>query len=188
MTANRQDGKPVAADPLSSSLSPKWTGQPLAGTKSHDAQQNMAFETYGEEREVKVRLARNLSLAKAEVLASGHFLTPDSLASRLNQDASALTVLLAKAEAQLRIFSVEDGGQIFYPSYAFLTDGHGSLIPDLLDVLTVLHSERSGWDMAFWFRSPNTFLGGKRPEDVLGQNLHDLLFAAHEEVCSVTPG
>jgi len=92
------------------------------------------------------------------------------------------------AEAQLRIFSVEDGGQIFYPSYAFLTDGHGSLIPDLLDVLTVLHSERSGWDMAFWFRSPNTFLGGKRPEDVLGQNLHDLLFAAHEEVCSVTPG
>lgn len=188
MTAKRKDGKPVAVEPLSSSLSPKWTDQQLAGTKSHEAQQNMALETHEEERDVKVRLATTLRLAKAEVLASGHFLTPDNLSSRLNLDASALTVWLAQAEAQLRIFSVEYEGQIYYPSYAFSTGDQGDLIRGLLDVLTVLHSEKSGWDMAFWFRSPNTFLGGKRPEDVLSQNLEDLLFAAQEEVSSFMPG
>lgn len=188
MPAKRNEGKPVAVDPLSSSLSPKRTDQQLAGTKSHEAQPDMALETYQEEREVKVRLAKILSLAKAEILASGHFLTPDNLASRLNLDASALTVWLAQAEAQQRIFSVEYEGQIYYPSYAFSTCDQGALIQGLLDVLTVLHSEKSDWDMAFWFRSPNTFLGGKRPEDILSQNLEDLLFAAHQEVCSFMPG
>ncbi len=42
--------------------------------------------------------------------------------------------------------------------------------------------------MAFWFASPNTFLGGKRPQDVLSANPLSVLSASKEEVSAVVHG
>jgi hypothetical protein len=44
---------------------------------------------------------------------------------------------------------------------------------------------KDGWAMAFWFASPNTFLGGKRPKEVLSANPLGVLSAAKEEVSGV---
>jgi hypothetical protein len=79
-------------------------------------------------------------------------------------------------------------GKVLYPNYAFLPDGNGNLTPNLHEVITILHPQKDGWDLAFWFRSPNTFLDNKRPEDVINKNLDKIVDAANEEVSSFMQG
>ncbi|MDR6605914.1 hypothetical protein [Pseudomonas synxantha] len=42
--------------------------------------------------------------------------------------------------------------------------------------------------MAFWFATPNTFLGGKRPKELLSANPLGVLSVAKEEVSRVVHG
>ena len=183
MTAKKGDNAMSAGvDASSSRLDMTSMDKKLPSLEGFDVKQ----PTYPEKNRGE-RVAEMLIRAKAELLASGHFLTSDDLALRLNMDANGLRAWLVQAETQLRIFSVEHEGHVFYPDYAFLTGGNGNLILGLQDILTVLHTERNGWDMAFWFRSPNTFLGGKRPEDLLDRNLENVVFAAQQEISSLMP-
>jgi hypothetical protein len=170
----------AGVDTLSSPVDPSLTEKQVSRTEESNVQPSTPLETNRSARKVTERVAEILISAKAEILASGQFLTPYGLAEKLDIDANGLTVWLEQSEVQLQIFSIKHEGQIFYPSYTFSTGGKGNLIPGLQDVLTVLHPKKDGWDMAFWFRSPNTFLGGERPEDLLDRNLENIVSAAQE--------
>lgn len=163
MTAKRSDNTTsFGVDALSSPADQKLTDKQAYEPEGHDAQQITPLEqTRGE------RVLEMLARAKAEILASGHFSTPNGLAQSLNMDASALKVWMRKAEEQLQIFSVEHEGHRLYPSYAFMTDG--SLIRGLQNVLTILHPERDSWGMAFWFQSPTPFSAGSAPKTSLAR-------------------
>lgn len=134
------------------------------------------------------RLEAMLARAKTEILAGGHFLTPDCLTLRHDGELDQFTMSLKQAEANQRIFSVEHQGQSLYPDYAFSENQGWNLLPGLALVITTLQPTLDGWGMAFWFRSPNSFLGGKRPEDHLHQELEKVLAAAREEVANTMPG
>ena len=189
MTAKNSDNElQEGGDTLNMSLGPSLTAKQASGPEGYAVEQPTTQEKHLGPRKVNERVAEMFIRSKAEILASGHFVTPDGLAQRLNMDASGLTAWLARAEAQLQIFSIENDGQVLYPGYAFLADGNCKLIPALQEVLRVFHPKKEGWDLAFWFRSPNTFLGGKRPEDLLDRNLPSIVFAAQEEVSRYMPG
>lgn len=135
-----------------------------------------------------LRLEEMLTQAKNEILAGGRFHTPDCLARLYGKAPDRLMLALQQAEAKREIFSIEYQGQALYPDYAFMKNEEGSFQRGLAEVITVLHPTHDGWGMAFWFRSPNNFLGGHRPEDVLPEAPEAVLSAACEEVDDIMPG
>jgi len=187
MTAkNRNDGIRPRADTQNMSTKPTSVNVEQLRLEANDAPRFPSREKIHNARNLAGRLAEMLTRAKTEILAGGLFLTHEGLAQQLNMDARTLRISLVQAEARRQIFSVEHDGELLYPSYAFLTNGN--ITPSLQDVITVLHPQKDGWGLAFWFRSPNTFLDNKRPEDVIHENPGKTVAAAHEEASGFMPG
>lgn len=134
------------------------------------------------------RLEEMLALAKVEILAGQRFLPLDRLARLHDRDQGELMRSLLKAESQRRIFSIAHQGQVFYPNYAFASNAGPDLLTHLAQVMSALGPTKNGWDLAFWFRSSNNFLGNKRPEDILDLEPEKVLSAAYEEAADVMPG
>ncbi|KHK64475.1 MULTISPECIES: hypothetical protein [Pseudomonadaceae] len=134
------------------------------------------------------RLEEMLTQAKNEILAGGRFHAPDCLARLCGKAPDRLKPALQQAEAKREIFSIEYQGQALYPDYAFMENEEGNFQRGLAEVITVLHPTHDGWGMAFWFRSPNNFLGGQRPEDILPEAPEAVLSAACKEVDDIMPG
>jgi hypothetical protein len=55
-------------------------------------------------------------------------------------------------------------------------------------VLDVFGQIATGWRLAFWFDSPNSYLDGKRPKECLAGDIDQVLFAAEKEVRGVEHG
>lgn len=134
------------------------------------------------------RLEETLARAKFEVLAGQRFLPLDRLARLHEGDQGEFTRSLLQAESERRIFSIAHQGQVLYPNYAFANNEGPHLLPHLAEVISALGPAKNGWDLAFWFKSPNNFLGNQRPEDILGQEPEKVLSAAYEEASDVMPG
>lgn len=47
---------------------------------------------------------------------------------------------------------------------------------------------KDGWGLSFWFISPDGFLGGERPRDLLSTDVNSVILAAHDEAVGVTAG
>lgn len=134
------------------------------------------------------RLEEMLARAKVEILAGQRFLPLNRLARLHGRDQGEFTRSLLQAESQRRIFSIAHQGHVLYPDYAFGNEAGRDLLPHLGQVISALGPAKTGWDIAFWFRSPNNFLGNKRPEDILDQEPEKVLSAAYEEAADVMPG
>lgn len=134
------------------------------------------------------RLGDKLARAKAEIVAGGRFRSPECLALLQKRDPGEFSLSLKQAAADGEIFSIEYQGQPLYPDFAFSDKESGLLLPCLAEVITVLYTTSDAWGLAFWFRSPNNFLQGKRPEDLLRQAPEKVLRAAHEEIDEIMHG
>ena len=55
-------------------------------------------------------------------------------------------------------------------------------------VIEAFAGHKDGWGMAYWFRSDNSFLGGKRPQDLLATAPERVIDAALDEVQEVAHG
>jgi len=63
-----------------------------------------------------------------------------------------------------KIFSVLYGGKQYYPQFQFR---HGEPRPAVARILRALGDEATGWDRAFFFATPNSYLDDARPMDRL---------------------
>lgn len=136
-----------------------------------------------EEREEEM-----LAFAKAQILTCGDFLLVKDLANHLGIHIELLRPALMRWEVDHRIFSINHDGCRFFPVYAFPSHGGASPIPDLRDVLSILCPMKDGWGVSFWFISPNGWLGGKRPQDLLSTEPNRVISAALEETSDFMPG
>ena len=64
-----------------------------------------------------------------------------------------------------RVFAVRDGRAQLFPRFQF---ADGNPLPVIKGVLKRLPDDMTPWQIAFWFRSGNGWLGGKSPEEALG--------------------
>ncbi|MHC8350962.1 hypothetical protein ACYZT7_16890 [Pseudomonas sp. RT4P38] len=128
------------------------------------------------------------ALARAQILTCGDFLLVQDLAIHLGIDFELLSLALMRWETDHRIFSINHDGCRYFPVYAFPSQGGASPIPGLRDVISVLCPMKDGWGVSFWFISPNGWLGGKRPQDLLSTEPDRVISAAHEEASGVMHG
>lgn len=86
------------------------------------------------------------------------------------------------------IFAIRHKGRDYVPLYALEADEGFRPNKYLADVIRVFAGHKDGWGMAYWFNSPNSYLGGKHPKDLLASEPDRVIFAAHQETRPITHG
>ncbi len=89
-----------------------------------------------------------------------------------------------------QIFSVRDHDNDYYPGYGLdiRPDKSVQPYPAMAEVVRVLQRQKNSWGMAFWFASVNSYLGNRRPQDLLNSGLSRVVAAAEYEVAGITHG
>lgn len=89
---------------------------------------------------------------------------------------------------QGKIFSIHYEGGEYFPSYALDELNGFRPIKAMSDVLRVFAATKDSWGVAFWFASVNSYLGGKRPQDLLATHPDQVVAAAYDEHQGITHG
>lgn len=84
----------------------------------------------------------------------------------------------ARWKGQRRVFAVPYQGQDRYPTFQF--DADGKPLGVIKQVLDTLPTSRTPWQVAFWFVSSNSWLGGPAPRDQLDEPAALIEAAGHE--------
>lgn len=79
-----------------------------------------------------------------------------------------------------RIFTVTLNDKKLFPAIQF--NNHGIPIPEIKLILDTAADKVVGWELAIWLVTPNGWLGGSKPLDLLNDNLPDVLSALEDEI------
>ncbi|CAM3591042.1 hypothetical protein CCOS865_04026 [Pseudomonas reidholzensis] len=126
--------------------------------------------------------------AKAAVLQSGDWLTAVEVAGLAELSSTSPVFQSSDWVREKRVFAIRHDGVDYFPIYGLdETNGYRPL-SQLKDVISVLEPMKDGWQMAYWFLSVNSWLGGTRPQDLLRSDVRRVIDAAGEEVSENTQG
>lgn len=125
--------------------------------------------------------ARRNALAQERLLKEFPALTSAEVADTARSKASNRASLANRWRDERKIFAIRVGDQQLYP--AFQLDSHGRPLEVVARALEKLNvGQLSGWQVALWFTSPNGWLGGRRPVDLLVDEPDLVLEVAEHEV------
>jgi len=135
-----------------------------------------------------LREARMLAQAKTEILESNDWVTASEISNLAQFSSNNPSSQPNKWKQAGKIFALRHEGVDYFPIYGLDPAQGFRPFSALESVISTLTAMKDGWAMAFWFASPNTFLGGKRPKDVISANPLSVLSASKEEVSAVVHG
>jgi len=93
-----------------------------------------------------------------------------------------------KWKKQNHIFAIKHGGLDYFPIYALNPGKNYRPVKEMADIIEIFRGNKDEWRMAFWFFSDNSFLGGKRPQDLLQTHPEQVIAAARDEVEGIQHG
>lgn len=123
--------------------------------------------------------------ARRAVLESGDWLTAAQLAELAGLSARNPSAQPNKWKKQRQIFAISHNGSDYFPGYGLDADAGFRPLKSLAKVIEVFGDHKDGWGLAYWFRSDNSFLGGKRPQDLLASSPERVIAAAEDEIQEV---
>lgn len=129
-----------------------------------------------------------LEHARNTVLDSGDWRAATDWVEFVGLGSTSVGAQLEEWSTQGQIFAICQGGVDYYPGYALDRSPHLRPFKAMALVLDVFAGHKNGWGLAFWFSSVNSFLGGKRPQDVLAIDPERVIAAARDEVAGVVHG
>lgn len=132
--------------------------------------------------------AAMLVRARTAVLESGDWLTAADIAQLAGLSTRNSSAQPNKWKKQGLIFAINHGGVDYFPGYGLDRDRGFRPVKTLAPIIEILGAHKDGWGMAFWFRSNNSFLGGKRPQDLLATAPDRVIDAAMDEVLEISHG
>lgn len=135
-----------------------------------------------------LREAKMLVQAKTEILQSNDWITASEIAELAQFKSSNPSSQPNKWKHSGKIFALRHEGVDYFPIYGLDPANGFRPVAGLGEIVSTLAAMKDGWGMAFWFASPNSYLGGKRPKDLLQTKPQDVLAAAEDEVAGVTHG
>lgn len=86
---------------------------------------------------------------------------------------------IRKLRSEGRLFGVRFKGKYLHPDFQF--DAQGRLMPEVKDLLDVLPTGGTNWNLAFWVFQPTGALNGRRPADVFRQNPDRVVAVARKD-------
>ncbi|CNI09859.1 hypothetical protein [Yersinia intermedia] len=130
----------------------------------------------------QARAARNAQRREqlnARILADSVWLTASELSEKASFKNTNPSAGPNRWKSAGRIFALQLNGKDKYPEYA-LDEGFRP-IPVVKQVISLLGEKKTPWGLAIWFGSENSWLGGKKPKDVLATMPKQVLLAAQAE-------
>ena len=132
--------------------------------------------------------AAMLVQARRAVLESGDWLTSAEVSQLAGLSTRNPSAQPNKWKKQGQIFAIHHGGVDYFPGYGLDRDADFRPIKPLAKIIEAFSEHKDGWGMAYWFRSDNSFLGGKRPQDLLASAPECVIEAAMDEVHEIAHG
>lgn len=126
--------------------------------------------------------------ARTAVLKEAHWLTAVQIAELAGFSASNPSSQPNKWKRQGQIFAIRHHGIDYFPGYGLDPQTGYRPLKALARVIQAFGETKDGWGLAYWFASANSFLGGKRPQDVLGTQPERVIAAAEDEREAVAHG
>lgn len=129
----------------------------------------------------ELKEATMLARARTAVIDSGDWMTAAEIASAAGFSASNPSAQPNKWKRDGAIFAIRHNGIDYFPSYGL--DPHSGYRPRkaLAQVLDTFGDTKDAWGLSYWFMSANSFLGGKRPRDLLATDPGRVIAAAADE-------
>ncbi|KXU38677.1 hypothetical protein AXE65_12580 [Ventosimonas gracilis] len=126
--------------------------------------------------------------ARRAVLESGDWLSAADIAQLAGFSTRNPSAQPNKWKKQGLIFAIHHNGVDYFPGYGL--DSHANFRPlkALSDIIKVFAGHKDGWGMAYWFLGVSSFLGGKRPQDLLASNPERVMAAAQDEIQEIAHG
>lgn len=136
----------------------------------------------------ELKEAAMLARARSAVLNSGDWITAPQIARVAGFSATNPSVQPGKWKRDGAIFAIRHNGIDYYPTFGLDAETGYRPLKAMAAVIQVLAATKDGWGMAYWFQSLNSFLGGKRPQDLLASVPQRVLAAAEDEVQEISHG
>jgi len=135
-----------------------------------------------------IREAAMLARSRKAVLEGADWLTAAKLAELAGLSPTNPSTQPNKWKRQRQIFAIHHNGIDYFPGYGLEPETGWRPRKTLKSVLEVFGDDKDGWGLAYWFLSANSFLGGRRPQDVLAVDPEQVVAAAKDEVEGVVHG
>jgi hypothetical protein len=132
--------------------------------------------------------AAMLVQARKAVLESGDWLTAADIAQVAQLSTRNPSAQPNKWKKQGQIFAINHGGGDYFPGYGLDPDTSYRPLKALAKVIEIFEGHKDSWGMAYWFRSDNSFLGGKKPQDLLASVPDRVIDAALDEIQGIAHG
>jgi hypothetical protein len=132
--------------------------------------------------------ARMTAEARKAVLESGDWLTAAEVAKVAGFSTSNPSAQPNKWKKEGLIFAIRHLNIDYFPSYALAPTMGYRPVKAMAEVLKIFQGKKDDWNLAYWFASDNSFLGGKRPQDLLATRPERVLAAAEDEVAGALHG
>ncbi|HEY4469364.1 MAG TPA: integrase [Klebsiella sp.] len=152
----------------------KAAGTPR-GMKSAGEAVSQADKQGRAERNVQRREELN-----AHILADSEWLSAKELSDKAQFKNTNPSAGPNRWKSAGRIFALQLNGKDRYPGYA-LDEGYRP-VPVVKQVISLFGEKKTPWGLAIWFGSANSWLGGKKPKDVLTTMPGRVLQAAQAEL------
>jgi hypothetical protein len=132
--------------------------------------------------------AAMLVQARKAVLESGDWLNAADIAQVAQLSTRNPSAQPNKWKKQGQIFAINHGGVDYFPGYGLDPDTSYRPLKALAKVIEIFEGYKDSWGMAYWFRSDNSFLGGKKPQDLLASVPDRVIDAALDEIQGIAHG
>lgn len=142
-----------------------------------------AYSTINRHKGATINVARALledeyAKRRAQFITQIETFSGPELAGIAGHTAGNPSATASRWKASGKVFSVGSPEGERFPVFQF---ADGKPVAVVADVLALMRSTRSDWQIAFWFTSPNAYLGGAKPSDRLSDR-DEILMAARREI------
>lgn len=120
------------------------------------------------------------------ILRESDWLTARDISLRAGLAQSNPSAAPNRWKAKKRIFALPVNGRDYYPAYA-LDEGYIPL-PVMGRVIALFGERKTPWGLAVWLGSDNSWLGGRKPKDLLRSEPEAVCRAAQAEVAGPVHG
>lgn len=120
--------------------------------------------------------ARRNAELRADFMRQYEMLDADQIHALYGSKARNRAALAARWRSDKKTFAVQHGGRFLYPAFQF--DAQGLPRKVISKMLAALGDAVGGWQTALWFVTPNGWLDGEKPVDLLDREPDAVLDAA----------
>lgn len=132
--------------------------------------------------------AQMLTRAKQDVLDSTRWLAAAEIEALRRSHSRTAVDGASEWLRNGRIFSIHHDGREYFPCYALDALAGYRPLRVVSNVLAAFGTTKDSWGVAFWFASASSYLGGKRPQDLLVTQPDQVVAAAYDELQGISHG